>query len=210
VVSSDGCARIPFGSYRSAGLPGLGVCLVIYWQLFTLFASASLLAFGGAIGILPTIADDIVRVHQWMDSNAVVRAYVLGQFMPGPNMVVATIIGYQVAGVGGAAISTLGMYCAPITLTTVVTAGFYRFRDRDYVRRVEIALRPLALGLVLAATLRFLRDEMQSNWAIGLIVSLPVVWLHWRAKLPMVVALLLIGGSWYGAFLLGLLQPVPA
>jgi len=179
---------------------------VIYWQLFFLFASASLLAFGGAIGMLPSISDAVVNTFHWLDTESVMRSYVLGQFMPGPNMVMATLVGYQVAGFKGATASTIGMYLAPIALTSVVTQIYYRHRSKSYVRRIEIALRPLALGLVLAATLRFLSDEMKQHVFIGASIGLPVVWLHWRGHVNTVVGVLMMGAGWYVAYLLELLS----
>ena len=187
-------------------MSGLGVRLVIYWQLFSLFAKASLLAFGSAVTILPAITDAVVNEYQWMSTEAVVRAYVLGQFVPGPNMVMATLVGYQVAGLAGAAASTFGMYIGPITLTSLVTALYYRHRQKSYVRRIEFALRPLVLGLVLAAMIRFLKVEMQGNLLAGCLIGLPVVWLHWHRKINAVVGLILIGAGWYAAFVLGFLQ----
>ena len=178
---------------------------MIYWQLFLLFAGASLLAFGGAIGMLPTINDTVVNTFHWMSNDAVMRTYVLGQFMPGPNMVMATLIGFHVAGLQGAAASTLGMYIAPVTVTTIVTRLYYQNREKSFVRRGEIALRPLSVGLVLAATLGFLKDQMKGNEIIALIIGLPVVWLHWRGQLNVLAGVLLIGASWFIAFHLGLL-----
>jgi chromate transporter len=178
---------------------------VIYWQLFILFSGASILAFGGAIGMLPTINDTVVNTFHWMSNDAVVRTYVLAQFMPGPNMVMATLIGLHVAGLKGAAASTFGMYLAPVMLTTIVTRLYYQNREKSYVRRGEIALRPLALGLVLAATLGFLREQMTDNAPVGLIISIPVVWLHWRGRLNVMLGVMMIGGGWFVAYRLGLL-----
>jgi chromate transporter len=181
---------------------------VIYWQLFFLFAGASLMAFGGAIGMLPSINDTIVNTFHWMDTEAVMRSYVLGQFMPGPNMVMATLIGYQVAGLAGATSSTLGMYLGPITVTSVVTGIYYRNRGKSHIRRIEIALRPLALGLVLAATLQFLSNEMRSNMIVGLCLGLPLVWLHWRGHINTLIGVFLMGAGWYAAYRFGFLANV--
>lgn len=178
---------------------------MIYWQLFLLFAGASLLAFGGAIGVLPSINDTVVNTYHWMNADAVMRTYVLGQFMPGPNMVMATLIGFQVAGLAGATVSTLGMYLAPIAITSTVTHIYYKNREKSYVRRIEIALRPLTLGLVLAATLGFLKDQMQGNVWVGLAISLPVVWLHWRGRLNVILGVLIIGAVWFVTYRFGIL-----
>jgi chromate transporter len=183
----------------------VGVFILIYWQLFSLFARVSLLAFGGALGILPEIQAIVVDQYHWMTAEALVQTYVVGQFVPGPNMVMATLVGYKVAGFTGAIVSTLGMYLGPVTIVFICTALYYRNRQKDYVRRIELALRPLVLGLILAATLLFLTQQLQAEWPIGLAIGLPIVWLHWHKRISAITGVFAIGVIWYASGLIELI-----
>ena len=183
----------------------MGVFILIYWQLFNLFARVSLLAFGGALGLLPEIKAVVVDQYHWMTEEALVQTYVVGQFVPGPNMVMATLVGYKVAGLTGAVVSTLGMYLGPVTVVFICTSIYYRNRQKDYVRRIELALRPLVFGLIFAATLLFLTEQLKADWPLGLAIGLPIVWLHWHRHISAFAGVLAMGVIWYAAGLVDLI-----
>ena len=116
--------------------------------LFLAFAALSPLAFGGGNTILPEMQREVVSVHHWLSAGDFVALYALAQAAPGPNMLVATLIGWRVAGLGGALAATFGL-CLPSSLLTFAIAGlWWRFREASWRRWMQAALVPVTVGLV--------------------------------------------------------------
>ncbi len=116
--------------------------------LFLTFAALSPLAFGGGNTILPEMQREVVGVHHWLSTSDFVALYALAQAAPGPNMLVATLIGWRVDGLAGALAATFGL-CLPSSLLTFVIAGlWWRFREAGWRRWIQAALVPVTVGLV--------------------------------------------------------------
>lgn len=121
-------------------------------QLGLLYAQLSLLAVGGVASVLPEMQRQVVEVHRWMGASQFAALYALAQAAPGPNMLVSTIVGTQVAGLPGALAATAGMIGPSSVLTWGTASAWHRFRDRPWRRRLQAGLVPVTVGLVLAAS----------------------------------------------------------
>ena len=126
----------------------------LYLQIFSVFAKISVISFGGVFGVLPEMERLVVGQYAWLTQEKFIQAYVLGQFLPGPNMAMCPIIGYWVGGWGGFMAAFFGIYTAPTILLASACIWFRKNRKLDWVRRSEIAMRPVVLGLLAASCLR--------------------------------------------------------
>ena len=118
--------------------------------LALLFAELSLLAFGGGNSVLPEMQRRMVEVHGWMTAAQFNALFALAQAAPGPNMMVATLLGWRVAGFWGAVAATAAMF-GPSSVVTAVALGVWeRFRLAPWRRAVQAGLMPVTVGLVAA------------------------------------------------------------
>ena len=83
------------------------------------FALMSLLALGGANAVVPEMHRQAVELRGWMSDHEFTDMFAMSQAAPGPNVMLVTLIGYHVAGLAGAMVTTLAM-CGP----TAVLAHF--------------------------------------------------------------------------------------
>ncbi|HQT62158.1 MAG TPA: chromate transporter [Acidiphilium sp.] len=146
---------------------------MILLVLLGLFAGLSLIAIGGVASTLPAMARAVVA-HHWMSAPQFAALFGLAQTSPGPNMLIATLIGLHVAGIAGALVATLGMI-GPSSVLTVVVAGVWeRFRAARWRLVLQAAITPVSGGLILAAALVVVRaaDHGLRAWAITLAVML--------------------------------------
>ncbi|HQT75002.1 MAG TPA: chromate transporter, partial [Acidiphilium sp.] len=142
---------------------------MILLVLLGLFAGLSLIAIGGVASTLPAMARAVVA-HHWMSAPQFAALFGLAQTSPGPNMLIATLIGLHVAGIAGALVATLGMI-GPSSVLTVVVAGVWeRFRAARWRLVLQAAITPVSGGLILAAALVVVRaaDHGLRAWAITL------------------------------------------
>ncbi len=118
--------------------------------LFLLFAELSLLAFGGGNSVLPEMQRRMVEVHGWMTAAQFNALFGLAQAAPGPNMMVATLLGWRVAGFWGAVAATVAMFGPSSIVTGVALRVWERFRHAPWRRAVQAGLVPVTAGLVSA------------------------------------------------------------
>ncbi len=115
-----------------------------------LFAELSLVAVGGGNTILPEMQRQVVSVHRWMTGQDFAAMYALAQAAPGPNMLVATLIGWRVGGLPGALVAT-GSLCGPSSLLSYLVSGaWFRFREARWRRVMQAGLTPVTVGLIMA------------------------------------------------------------
>jgi chromate transporter len=117
--------------------------------LFLMFASMSLLAIGGANSTIPEMQRLVVQ-HGWMDATQFAHAFAISQASPGPNMLVAGLVGWQVMGASGAAVALAGMCGPSCTLTYLLARAGDRFSADPRIARLRAGLVPVSIGLILA------------------------------------------------------------
>jgi chromate transporter len=158
--------------------------------LLALFAQLSLLAFGGGQTVMPEMQRDVVEVHGWMTAADFTALFALAQAAPGPNLMIATLIGFRVAGVPGAVVATLGII-GPSSVLTLVTFGlWHRFRDRPWRRIVQAGIVPVTVGLTSSATLIIARTAAPTVTLAAITLAVAAL-SFWRGVHP----LWLLGGG---------------
>jgi chromate transporter len=114
------------------------------------FAVLSLLAVGGVTAVIPEVHRVVVDVHHWVTDAQFTQMFVIARAAPGPNMLLVTLIGWQVAGLPGALVATAAMVTPSCTLTYLVSRVWQRFRTARWRLAIEAGLAPIAVGLVIA------------------------------------------------------------
>jgi chromate transporter len=120
-------------------------------SLAHVFMQLSLLAFGGTNSVLPEMQRQVVEVHPWLTAQEFAALFALAQAAPGPNMLVVTLIGWHVAALPGALITTLSVAAPSSVLTFIGYNLWYRFRDTSWRRLVQAGLLPVTAGLVMTS-----------------------------------------------------------
>ena len=125
-------------------------------SLFTLawtFGLMSLFAVGGANSAIPEIHRVAVDAQHWLTDKQFADVFAISQLSPGPNVLIVTLIGYQVAGMAGALVATLAM-CGP---TAIFAYYISRLLARSSHSRwpgiIQGALVPVSIGLMGASGL---------------------------------------------------------
>lgn len=150
--------------------------LELGWQ----FAVVSMLAFGGANAVLPEMHRIVVENHHWMNDATFAQLFAIAQAAPGPNFLVITLIGWQVAGLAGAICSTVA-FCLPSSLLIYALARVWeRLRHSRWRYAIEIGVSPLAVGLVLSSGW-LIALAADADWRAALLTALTVgAVLRWK------------------------------
>ncbi|MBZ4280762.1 chromate transporter, partial [Mycobacterium tuberculosis] len=90
------------------------------------------------------------NVHHWMTATQFVNDFAIARMAPGPGSLLATLIGWQVAGFWGAVIATLALFGPTAFLIYGVAHLWRRHKGARWQIALEAGLRPVAAGMILA------------------------------------------------------------
>ena len=138
--------------------------------LFWIFFRIGLVSFGGVFSVLPELQRALVD-DGLITQEGFLKAFVLGQVVPGPNMAMCTVIGWHVAGLAGAVVAFVGIYSGPVAIMGAAYAGYHRWRNVTWVRRLELAMRPVVLGLLAASAASLMWTAAGTHHVLAVLVA---------------------------------------
>jgi len=166
------------------------------WTLFAVFAPLSLVTIGGGHAMVGELQRQVVDVHHWMTAQEFLNSFAIARMAPGPGSLLVTLIGWHVAGFWGAVVATMAIFAPTAFLIYGVAYLWRRHQGARWQRALEVGLRPVATGMILAATY-VLFMALEGGWlARGIAVVSTLLMLRSRIN-PLV---LILGG---GAVLAG-------
>jgi len=120
-------------------------------DLFTQFCLLNFVAFGGITAMLPEIHRLVVDQRHWMDDATFAHLFAIAQAAPGPNLLVVSLIGWQVAGIPGAIAATLAISLPVSIVVFILYRHWARLADAPWQQSIHTGIAPLAVGLVSAS-----------------------------------------------------------
>ncbi|MDO4546302.1 MAG: chromate transporter [Bacillota bacterium] len=138
---------------------------MIYVYLFTMFARIGLFSFGGGLAMLPLIFQSVQEfgVMSYREFSDLVA---LSQVTPGPIAVnAATFVGFNYAGLPGAAIATFGVCLPSFVLMLIVLKFIEKFNESRGIQGAFAGIRPVTVGLIGAAVI-FVSETVLVNGAL--------------------------------------------
>jgi len=144
------------------------------------FALMSLFAIGGANAAVPEMHRLAVEVMHWMTDRQFANMIAIAQVTPGPNVIIVTLIGYHVAGVPGALVTTLAM-CGPTAMFAFFFGRIWdRFKHAPWREVIQAGLVPVSIGLIAASALVVARAAASTWVAVAVTVLTAAVTYQFR------------------------------
>ncbi|MEW9674196.1 chromate transporter [Ammoniphilus sp. 3BR4] len=135
----------------------------LLWQIFLSFLKIGPVTFGGGYAMIPVIETEVSR-QGWMTTQQFTDVIAIAGMSPGPIATnSAVFVGYQTAGMAGAIVSALGMLLPSLMIILIVATFFYRANKNRVVQSAFYGLRPIIVGLIIYAAIKF----AVSNGIIG-------------------------------------------
>lgn len=133
------------------------------------FGLLSLISIGGMLSVIPEMRRYVVDVKHWINPAEFVELFAVGQAAPGPNLLIAGLIGWKVAGIAGALVA-LGAICGPAAILAFWIAGLWeRLKDSPWRAVVHRAMAPIVVGLVLSGGFVLATPGNVPDWRLWLI-----------------------------------------
>ena len=151
---------------------GLAVLYLLDRRLLDLAAlmlKVDIFAFGGGFASVPLMLHEVVEVRGWLDSKTFMDGIALGQVTPGPIVITATFVGYQIAGLLGAVVGTVGIFAPSFLMVLVTVPHFDRLQHSLLFRRALRGVLASFVGLLVAVAINF---GVAVSWTIpGVILA---------------------------------------
>lgn len=179
-----------------AGVVSLHLIAPGLLPLSVVMLKVDLFAFGGGFASLPLMLHEVVVARHWLDSRVFMDGIALGQVTPGPIVITATFIGYQIHGFWGAVIGTVSIFTPSVILLTLAIPHFDRLQGSILFRRATQGILSSFVGMLLGMTIRMGWDMPWRSLTVLLSVSalialqrkVPALWLVCIAILVSIMA----------------------
>ncbi len=170
------------------------------WHLLRVWLTLSVQSFGGGTATLTLIRRAAVG-EQWVSDAEFGRFWGLVQLAPGINLLALTILlGRQVAGARGIAVSLLGLLLPSAALTVLLTAGYVHVQHSPWIQAALRGIIPAIVGIGLVTAGQIALPLLHSShragtaaFALSLLVLTGAAGVAWLGHLP-VLLILLSGG----------------
>ena len=181
------------------------IYLTLYWEFFRI----GLFAIGGGFAAIPFLFD-LTNRHPWYTSEALVNMIAISEVAPGPiGIRMSTYAGFQVAGIPGSIVATLGLITPGIVSIFILVRFLRAFSSNPYINHFFYGLRPAVTALVAVAALDILRiaildfsllsnsPNIEAVSIISLILLVVLLaasrWIKWYSPLMMLGTAALVG-----------------
>jgi len=150
-----------------------------------------LFAFGGGFASVPVMLHQVVDVRNWVDSRTFMDGIALGQITPGPMVITATFVGYQIAGLPGAIVGTVAIFLPSFLMVSLTVPYFDRLQHSVLFRRALRGVLASFVGLLLAVTVHF---ATAASWTVPSILLAAAAFVALRFKID-VLWVVLVGAG---------------
>lgn len=137
-------------------------------QLAITFSGISLLLFGGGFVFIPLIQEIVVNGLGWVTQSEFAVGIALGQVTPGPILISAAFIGFNVLGVWGAVLATVAIF-TPSAIAMVTAAQMLdRIKASRAVQAALKGVRAVVVGLIFVAAV-VIAQTVEVHWLSAVI-----------------------------------------
>jgi len=123
-------------------------------KLFLVFLKVGAVLFGSGYVLIAFLEGDLVHNLRWLSEQQLLDAIAVGQFTPGPILSTSTFIGYQIAGIWGAVVATLGIFLPSFFFVAISNPFIPKLRKSKWTSAFLDAVNVSAVGLMAAVVLK--------------------------------------------------------
>jgi chromate transporter len=168
------------------------------FQLFLIFFKAGC-AFGGGLGILALLEEELVTRRRLMTRADLVTLWSIGRIIPCGTMTSVTVaLGHRFGGLLGSVVALIAVIVPGFTCTVLLAAAYRVLGHGPALDYTKVTLLPAALALILVSAVRIGRELPFPSLEIVLAVAAFIAALFFHIN-P--VILLFAGGGLGAVFL---------
>ena len=168
--------------------------------LFLIFLKTGAVLFGSGYVLLAYLRADLVLRRGWLTDAQLLDAVAVGQLTPGPVLTTATFVGYLLAGIGGAAAATVGIFAPAFVFVALSSPLLPRLRRSVLAGGFLDGVNAASVALMALVTVALARAAIVDPATATLAAAAAVLLIRFRVS----VAWLVPAGAVAGLLLRGL------
>ncbi|HCY76120.1 MAG TPA: chromate transporter [Ignavibacteriales bacterium] len=123
-------------------------------KLFLIFLKIGAVLFGSGYVLVAYLNGELVQGLNWLSKQELLDAIAIGQFTPGPVLSTATFIGYQIDGIQGALIATLGIFLPSFIFVLIINPIVPKIRNSKLFSVFLDAVNVSALAIMFVVAVK--------------------------------------------------------
>lgn len=141
-------------SFAGAGVVALLATQPTLTRLFFVFLEVGSVLYGSGYVLVAFLDSRLVTDHGYLTAEQLLDAVAVGQITPGPVFTTATFIGWQILGVAGAALATLGIFGPSFVFVGLLDRILRWLRARPAASAFLRGVTMSSLGLMVGVLVR--------------------------------------------------------
>jgi chromate transporter len=187
-----GVALFPLAQSIPGAVAGVGIGTLLALTLF--FIKAAAFTFGSGLAIVPFLHEGVVVDNQWLTERQFVDAVAIGIITPGPVVIMATFVGYLVAGPLGGIVAAFGVFAPVWVFNVLIGRLFLRHRQNQQVRAFVKGATAAAVGAIAGASVLLGQGAIVDLVTVAIFALALVVLYFRKLKEPYVVGIAGVAG----------------
>ena len=164
----------------SAGSASLAARSVDLLEIGTFFLKVGAFSFGGGLSLIAFIQEQVVNQYQWLTQREFIDGLALGQFTPGPILMVSAYVGYKLAGIAGAAVAATAIFLPAFVLMLSILPVFARASKLLWMKAAMKAIAPAVIGVLAVSLTQMASRALPDLLSVCLFVGTAVAMLAWN------------------------------
>ncbi|SHI68144.1 chromate transporter [Parasporobacterium paucivorans] len=167
-----------------------------YLTLFKTTFYLSAFTFGGGYVIVPLMKKKFVEELEWIEEREMLDFVAIGQSAPGVMAVNTSIlVGYRLAGMPGALISTLGTVLPPLITISILSIVYKTFQENILARYLLKGLQAGVAAIILDVTITMIVNVFRKKEIVSDLILVVSFILAFFLKANLILLILLFGIS---------------
>ena len=136
----------------------------ILWQLFKSTFVLSAFTFGGGFVIVSLMKKKFVEELKWLDESEMLDITAISQSSPGPIPINASVIlGYRMQGVLGSVVAVLGTSIPPITIISIISMFYVKFRESQIIATALMVMRAGVAAVICDVVINLAKNVIKTK-----------------------------------------------
>ncbi|KAF0165192.1 MAG: chromate transporter [Rhodocyclaceae bacterium] len=158
------------------------------------FFKVGAFTFGGGLTMIAFVQEQVVNQFHWLTPREFVDGLALGQFTPGPILMVAAYVGFKLAGIAGALVAAAAIFLPSFILMLSLLPIFERVRKIAWMKAAMRGIGPAVIGVLAVSLAQLAPHAAPDLFAASVFVATVLILLVWRVG----AIKLMLGGALLG------------
>src|SRR6059036_2936803 len=161
---------------RSASVPGVVVApgdppAASLLQVGAFLLKVGALTFGGGLTMIAFMQEQVVGQFHWLTPQEFIDGLALGQFTPGPILMVAAYVGYKVAGIAGAGAGAAAAFLPSFVMMLAVLPVLDHVRKLVWTKAAMRGIGPAVIGMLGVSLVRMAPHALPDVFAAATLIA---------------------------------------